>query len=100
MFVTVAFLSVLLLIALGLLPSGRLFWLLFSFSGLLLSLVWGQYFFSQSQPDYQASAGSAIGLSWLAMLTVAFLLGSFLSYCRWVFQLASQAVVTSSDNSD
>ncbi|MCL6416411.1 hypothetical protein MIB92_12180 [Aestuariirhabdus sp. Z084] len=68
-------------------PGRKGFWLSGLLIGTPIACVWLLYFYQLSQPGYQSSPGTALGLAIVGVPTCAFLFGLFARYCRWLVQL-------------
>ncbi|MEO1830511.1 MAG: hypothetical protein ABGX82_16985 [Pseudomonas sp.] len=76
-----------LLITPVLLTRWRWFWIFCCALGTPLALAWAQHFYAVSRPENTGSPGSALGLAFLLVPTVALALGMFLRYLRWIVEV-------------
>ena len=65
----------------------RWFWIFCCALGTPLALAWAQHFYAVSRPEHTGSPGSALGLAFLLVPTVALALGMFLRYLCWIVEV-------------
>ena len=84
---TVFLISILLFCMPLFIPTWKWYWISSAFIGIPLLILWVQYFYDVSQPNFKSGPGGGLGLAIFGIPTVSFFVCMFARYCRWLLQI-------------
>ena len=67
-------------------PTWKWYWISSAVIGLPLLAVWGQYFYSKFHNGYSGSTGEGLGLVFIGIITLSFLVGMITRFCIWLIE--------------